>query len=129
MTSGKEADRWFQKLRPIQGLLEEESKNPVKVAVLDTGLIFDSDMDARFSDRYEAYCFIETTETPETPVICNEDADGHGTHVAHTILETGTNCKVYAARICKERYEVSSDMASKATAGRIAKVVTSETFL
>lgn len=99
----------------------DHDQNPVKLAILDSGLHFHPDIAALYSDRCETYCFLENAAYPTE---YEGDEDGHGTHMASIVLGQADKCKVYTGRICKRRRDISNRRSSQALKKRIAKVVT-----
>jgi hypothetical protein len=119
-------DKWHQKLYSLQRLIREENPTVTRIATIDTGLDCDPDMADFYDRRAEAYCFLEEGCEP-TPV--QGDEDGHGTHLASIILDTGVSCRVYSARIARRRDDFqggSMNMQSRNNIfSRIARVSTS----
>jgi hypothetical protein len=114
-----EADLWLAKLRPLQELVGDDSKPPVKVAILDTGLCCHTDDADRYYGRYESHCFLNDQDVP---TLCDSDHDGHGTHMASIILEVAPHCKVYSARVCRQRTDVRDKESSEQVVSRIVSV-------
>jgi hypothetical protein len=100
-------------------LIEEDSANVTKIAVLDTGLHFDIDIAVNYDGRAESYCFLDDGQEPRP---LEGDEDGHGTHLASITLDIGVSCKVYSARIARHREDFQDTKSSKDILERIARV-------
>ncbi|GAB7323070.1 hypothetical protein MBLNU13_g05584t3 [Cladosporium sp. NU13] len=85
-------------------------QDPVRVAIIDTGVSFGAKAARLYSRRIkDCRSWVETTEQthacgePQSYKDC--DLDGHGTHTASVLLATDKHCEVYIAKAFRARKE------------------------
>jgi hypothetical protein len=111
----------LEQVKDLRDLLDEEGKNPVRVAILDTGVDLPRGMPSDLKpDRYESYSWIGVSDDKPEPRI--GDPDGHGTHMTSIFLSTAGTCKLYVVQVAGARKEIRGKEANDAVAANIARV-------
>jgi hypothetical protein len=112
---------WMQKLGRLKSILGDECKEPIKVAILDTGAHFHPDLTRFYGPRLESWSWFQNAGS-DVPQLHSGDHDGHGTHLASIVLDLAPTCKVYTAQIYKRRKDVQDKQSNEIVEQNIAKV-------
>lgn len=117
----------MKRLGDFQKVLDEKSVEPVKVAILDTGVDLPAGVPTRLKKpRYESYSWIgvpeDTSRLKHHPRDNQTDPDGHGTHMTSIVLDIARNCKVYVVQIAGNRDDIHGEEANAAVITNIARV-------
>ena len=96
----------------------------VRVAIIDTGVLFDKRTRMMYGSRVKEVRSFVGTYCPEDGVLCpeGEDVDGHGTHATSLFLETDPFSEVFVAKVFESRDEKQGESTQKELQHRIAKV-------
>jgi subtilisin family serine protease len=119
-------EKFLSKLEILQRVLGNTSKQPIKVAILDTGIDLPDNMPTRMrKPRYRAYSWIgvppDNDQYQHPPKDDQSDPDGHGTHMASIILDIARNCQLYVVQIAGARSEACGEETNDAIAMNIAR--------
>lgn len=117
------SDEWFSQLNELNALLRargaaetDDQHEPVKVAVLDTGIRKDNyTKHSNSIKKYRDY----VTEQDGSPT--DTSASGHGTHIVELVLKTFNTAHIYLARVF-EQEKLYDDDKIEAAQSCIAKV-------
>ena len=86
----------------------EIPKDPVRVAIIDTGASFGAKAARMYSRRIKdcrSWVGMQTHSCGEPQSYKDCDLDGHGTHAASVLLATDKHCEIYIAKVFRARKE------------------------
>ena len=120
------AEKFLSKLEILQRVLGNTSKQPIKVAILDTGIDLPDGMPKWMrKPRYKAYSWIgvppDNDQCQYPPRNDENDPDGHGTHMASIVLDIARNCQLYVVQVAGARSEACGEKTNVAIAMNIAR--------
>lgn len=87
--------------------VDQPRKEPVKVAILDTGAKFDPKMlEMAYEGRIKEYRSWTDQGCGKRGKILDDgnDDDGHGTHAVSLLLQVARHCEVYVAQVFPSRF-------------------------
>jgi subtilisin family serine protease len=106
------ADQWFQDLRQVQRAIEKNrptNDDPVKVAILDTGVNFHH-CEIKNAIERSVIAANRCKGFPNDPNYDPQvDKHGHGTQVASVLLQTSPDISLYIARVVDDAGTMASD--------------------
>lgn len=122
--SAATADTWQRNLGVLYDSLRLlPNANPVKIAVLDTGVSFANwTLYQHKIAEQRSWVGVEDQILGADLTGKNIDADGHGTHTTFVLLETSPSCEVYVAKVFGGRREKLGAIPIQATQQAIANV-------
>jgi len=117
---------FMEKLEIFQRTLGSASEQPIKVAILDTGIDLPDGLSTWMrKSRYESYSWMGVPEDNDTrqylPSADQKDPDGHGTHMASVVLDVARNCHLYAVQIAGARSEACGEETNAAIVANVAR--------
>lgn len=108
------ADKWFEYLeKRVLGILDASppSHEPVKIAILDTGVDMTHPLYRleEIRDRIKRQDFTEPAsgDIPRS----EDDIDGHGTHISHVLLRVAPYAELYVGKVLQSSKEQDPNMA------------------
>ncbi|KAK2596355.1 hypothetical protein N8I77_013249 [Diaporthe amygdali] len=118
------SDEWFSQLGELNKVLRakgtaetDEQHEPVKVAVLDTGILKDNyTKHSKSIKKYRDYVTDKETSPTDT------SGSIHGTHIVELVLKTFKDAHIYVARVFEQEKLHDDDQIEEAQS-RIAKAV------
>ncbi|KAK6420018.1 hypothetical protein LTR95_016980, partial [Oleoguttula sp. CCFEE 5521] len=116
-TTQHPSDQWLGAVQhhiPPYFLHRSDAATPAKIAIIDTGLKLSADSHALYYERIaECRSWIPAaatgSETADGYVFqADEDEDGHGTHIASTVLDITAEAEsqIFVARVVRRRDQV-----------------------
>jgi len=108
-------------------LTQDPSQEPIRIAVIDTGVyIDDTTLDCQFDSRLmECRSWLDAKAEEEGTLLSpGDDEDGHGTHTVSIALQATrqTLCKIYAAQVFRTRQDKRKVATTESTQVAIARV-------
>jgi hypothetical protein len=117
----------MKRLKEYQSLLRDDSTDPIKVAILDTGVDLPGGLPTRLQQaRYESYSWVGVADISDahniSPNESQTDPDGHGTRMVSIVLDIARNCKLYVVQVAGARNAMKGKEANGAIIANIARV-------
>ncbi|WPH01825.1 Hypothetical protein R9X50_00467900 [Acrodontium crateriforme] len=107
-----ETNEWMRKSKAFRQIISRTEKEPIRVAILDTGIDLPEDvMNTAVYDVDRIKCYTCVDFPGVTPLELGSfiDEDGHGTHITSIILDLARACNVYCIQIARKRAEMKNE--------------------